>query len=347
MLIAAESFQTYLHRRRRQLTRRLKRQQGWGLVLALLALYLIRCEGLSPRQWAGQTWWLMLIPLLGGGLYSLGAGLIWMLRQQGFAPALVQGSRCSAYVLAQMVSLPHLALAALIWLGLAVWGEHLMPLLVRQKPQLLAGLLISWLLAQGWIFIRPGWMVEAGQLWADYLQELRGSVLQPCYQRLETCRHSLRLYHAIWQDLQLEEMEAQHLLQLFSESLPPPTWPLQVYAQQVHRCCQQLSALLAQMQERVERLEQVLLDVELELEAHHPLQTQPQPINLLAEDWAGWQELDLQELVWLNQELLGTDRSLQGLTQELKGWADQAIPVGVKKNSVPLMRTWRWLGSLG
>ncbi|MFQ3612569.1 MAG: hypothetical protein SNJ68_02490 [Cyanobacteriota bacterium] len=258
MLIAAESFQTYLHRRRRQLTRRLKRQQGWGLVLALLALYLIRCEGLSPRQWAGQTWWLVLIPLLGGGLYSLGAGLIWILRHQWLAPASGQGSRRSTHLLAQMISLPHLALAALIWLGLAVWGEHLMPLLVRQKPQLLAGLLISWLLAQGWIFIRPGWMVEAGQLWTDYLQELRGSVLQPCYQRLETCRHSLRLYHAIWQDLQLEEMEARHLLQLFSESLLPPTWPLQIYAQQVHQCCQQLSGLLAQMQERVERLEKVL-----------------------------------------------------------------------------------------
>ncbi|MFQ3612570.1 MAG: hypothetical protein SNJ68_02495 [Cyanobacteriota bacterium] len=44
-------------------------------------------------------------------------------------------------------------------------------------------------------------------------------------------------------------------------------------------------------------------------------------------------------MVSLNQELLGTDRSLQGLTQELKGWADQAIPVGVKSG--------RWLGSLG
>ncbi|MCF2969837.1 hypothetical protein L1047_01330 [Synechococcus sp. Nb3U1] len=335
MLIAAESFQTYLRRRRRMLTRRLKRQQGWGLVLALLALYLLSWEGLLPRQWSGQPLWLVLIPLLGGGLYSLGTGVIWMLRQRWFA----QGSGGSAQLLAQMVSLPHLALAALIWLGLAVWGEHLLPLLARQKPQLLAGLLISWLLAQGWSFLRPGWMVEAGQLWTDYLQELRGSVLQPCYQRLETCRHSLRFYHAIWQDLQLEEIEAQHLLQLFSESLPPPTWPLQVYAQQVRYCCQQLSDLLARMQERVERLEQVLLDVELELEAHQPLQTQPQPINLLAEDWAGWQELDLQELVWLNQELLGTDRSLQGLTQELKGWADQAIPVGVKSG--------RWLGSLG
>ncbi|MGQ9837837.1 MAG: hypothetical protein ACUVRV_07685 [Cyanobacteriota bacterium] len=337
MPIAPESFQAYLHRRRRQLTRRLKRQQGWGLVLALLALYLIRYEGFSPRQWTGQTWWLILIPLLGGGLYSLGTGLIWMLRQQWFTPVLGQSSRRS--LLAQMVSLPHLALAALIWLGLAAWGEHLMPLLVRQKPQLLLGLLISWLLAQGWIFIRPGWMVEAGQLWADYLQELRGSVLQPCYQRLETCRHSLRLYHAIWQDLQLEEMEAHHLLQLFSGFLPPSTWSLQVYAQQIHHCCQQLAALLAQMQERVERLEQVLLDVELELDAHQPLQTQPQPINLLAEDWAGWQELDLQELVWLNQELLGTDRSLQGVTQQLKGWVDQAIPLGVKSG--------QWLGSLG
>ncbi|MEN9221688.1 MAG: hypothetical protein Q6M04_04555 [Thermostichus sp. BF3_bins_97] len=334
MSIAAESFQTYIHRRRRTLTRRLKRQQGWSLVLALLALYLLSCEGIPPRQWTGQPLWLVLIPLLGGGLYSLGTGVIWMLRQRS------QGSRSSTQLLAQMISLPHLALAALIWLGLAVWGEHLLPLLARQKPQLLAGLFISWLLAQGWSFLRPGWMVEAGQLWADYLQELRGSVLQPCYQRLETCRHSLRLYHAIWQDLQLEEMEAQHLMQLLSESLPPPTLPLQVYAQQVHRCCQQLSALLARMQERVERLEQVLLHVELELASHQSLQAQPQPINLLAEDWAGWQELDLQELVWLNQELQGTDRSLQGLTQELKGWAEQTIPVRLKPG-LP------WQGSLG
>ncbi|MEN9224009.1 MAG: hypothetical protein Q6L60_01530 [Thermostichus sp. HHBFW_bins_43] len=336
MSIAAESFQTYVRRRRRKLARRLKRQQGWGLVLALLVLYLLSCEGLPPRQWVEQPLWLVLIPLLGGGLYSLGTGLIWMFRQRRFA----QGFCSSTQLLAQMISLPHLALAALIWLGLAVWGEHLLPLLARQKPQLLAGLFISWLLAQGWSFLRPGWRVEAGQLWTDYLQELRSSVLQPCYQRLEACRHSLRFYHAIWQDLQLEEIEARHLMQLLSESLPLPTVPLQVYAQQVHHCCRQLAALLARMQERVEHLEQALLHVELELASHQSLQAQPQPVNLLAEEWEGWQELDLQELVWLNQELLGTDRSLQGLTQELKGWADQAIPVGLKPGSP-------WQGSLG
>lgn len=82
-------------------------------------------------------------PAVGGGLYSLGAGVIWMLRQ-----------RWSAQLLAEMISLPHLTLAALIWLGLAVWGEHLSPFLLRQKNQLLAGLLISWLLAQGWSFSR-------------------------------------------------------------------------------------------------------------------------------------------------------------------------------------------------
>lgn len=328
MSIVAESFQTYLRRRRRLLARRLKRQQGWVVVLALLALYLLSWDALGEdgslsHLWRGQPLWLVLIPLLGGGLYSLGAGVIWMLRQ-----------RWSAQLLAEMISLPHLTLAALIWLGLAVWGEHLSPFLLRQKNQLLAGLLISWLLAQGWSFLQTGWVVEAGQLWADYLQELRGSVLQPCYQRLEACRRSLHLYHAIWQDLQLEELEAQHLIQLLSESLLPLTLPLKLYAQRVHHCCQQLAALLAQMQERVERLEQVLLNVELELASHQLLQAQPQPINLLAEDWASCQELDLQELVCLNQELLGTDRSLQGLTQELKGWADRAIPAGLKLGSL-------------
>jgi len=341
MSIVAESFQTYLRRRRRLLARRLQRQQGWGVVLALLALYLLSWDapgqaGLLPHLWRGQPLWLVVIPLLGGGLYSLGVGLIWMLRQR----RLPQGSAGSAQLLAQMISLPHLALAALLWLGLAIWGEHLLPFLAQQKPQLLAGLVISWLLAQGWSFLQTGWVVEAGQLWADYLQELRSSVLQPCYQRLETCRRSLHFYHAIWQDLQLEELEAQHLIQLLSESLLPLTLPLKVYAQRLHHCCQQLAALLAQMQERVERLEQVLLDIELELAAQQPLQAQPQPINLLAEDWANCQELDLQELVCLNQELLGADRSLQGLTQELKGWADRAIPAGLQLGS-------RWLGSLG
>ncbi len=338
MLVAAESFRTYLQRRRRQLTRRLQRQQGWGLVLALLVVYLICCEGLSARSGAESSGWLLVLPLVGGGLYSFGAGVIWLLRQRWSAPRTGQGSRRSTDLLAQLISLPHLALAALLWLGLAVWGEHLLPLFIQQKPQLLVGLVLSWLLAQGGMFLQPGGMVEAGQLWKEYLQELRRSVLEPCYQRLESCRQALRFYQAIWQDLQLEEMEAQHLLQLFSESLRI-SWPLQVYAQQVHHCGQQLSALLAQMQERVERLEQLLLDVELELEAHSPLQTQPQPINLLAEDWAGWQELDVQELVCLNQELLGTDRSLQGLTQALQGWAAQALPLEVQPG--------RWLGSLG
>ncbi len=341
MSIVAESFQTYLRRRRRLLARRLKRQQGWGVVLALLTLYLLSWdapgqEGPLPRLWREHPLWLVVIPLLGGGLYSLGTGLIWMLRQR----RLPQGSAGSAQLLAEMISLPHLALAALLWLGLAIWGDHLLPFLARQKPQLLAGLFVSWLLAQGWSFFHPHWIVEVGQLWREYLQELRASVLQPCYRRLETCRHLLHLYQAIWQDLQLEELEAQHLIQVLSESLLPLTLPLKVYAQRVHHCCQQLAALLAQMQERVERLEQVLLDLELELATYQPLQAQPQPINLLAEDWANCQELDLQELVCLNQELLGADRSLQGLTQELKGWADRAIPAALKLQS-------QWLGSLG
>ena len=37
--LVAESFQTYLRRRRRLLARRFKHQQGWVAVLALLALY--------------------------------------------------------------------------------------------------------------------------------------------------------------------------------------------------------------------------------------------------------------------------------------------------------------------
>ncbi|MEN9238487.1 MAG: hypothetical protein Q6K80_09770, partial [Thermostichus sp. DG_1_6_bins_120] len=318
---------------------------------ALLALCLLGFEGLSLQPSA--RWWLVLI--VGGGLYSLVAGVIWW-RQQFSATLEDLGQRslgqtgwysAETPMLAHLINWPYPILTALIGLGLALWGESLMPLLVWPKPQLLVALFISWLLAQGRSLFRPSWMVEVGQLWKDYLQELRGAVLQPCYQRLETCRQSLLSYQAIWQDLQLEEMEAQHLLQLFSESLLPLTWTLQVYAQQVHHCCQQLADLLAQMQERVERLEQVLLDVELELEAHQPLEIQPQLINLLVEDSLDWQELDLQELVCLSQELLGTDRSLQGLTQELKSWVDQALPVGVKKNSVPLTPTWRWLGSLG
>ncbi len=334
MSVVAESFQTYLRRRRRLLARRLKRQQGWGVVLALLALYLLSWDalgegGLLLHLGRGQPLWLVVIPLLGGGLYSLGAGMVWMLRQ-----------RCSAQLLPEMISLPHLALAALLWLGLAIWGEQLSPFLLRQKNQLLAGLVMSWLLAQGWSLLRSHWIVEVGQLWRDYLQELRASVLQPCYRRLESCRHSLRLYQAIWQDLQLEELEARHLIQVLSESLLPLTLPLKVYAQRVHHYCQQLAALLAQMQEQVERLEQVLLDVELELASRQSFQAQPQPINLLVEEGIHCQELDLQELVCLNQELLGADRSLQGLAKELKGWADKAIPAGLKLG-LP------WLGSLG
>jgi hypothetical protein len=316
--LVAESFQTYLRRRRRLLARRFKHQQGWVAVLALLALYLLGWEALGKSKLLPLPW-LVVIPLLGGGLYSLGAAMIWRLRQ-----------RCSAQLLAEMISLPHLALAALIWLGLAIWGEQLSPFLLRQKNQLLAGLVLSWLVAQGWSFLRPGSMVEVGQLWADYLQELRASVLQPCYCRLEACRQALRSYQAIWQDLQLEELEAQHLVQLLSESLLPLALPLKVYARQVHHCCQQLAALLAQMQERVERLEQVLLEVELELASRQPFQAQAQPINLLLEEGIPCQELDLQELVCLNQELLGADRSLQGLTQELKGWAEKAIPAALK-----------------
>ncbi|MFS8885744.1 hypothetical protein [Synechococcus sp. H70.2] len=316
--MVAESFQTYLRRRRRLLARRFKHQQGWVVVLALLALYLLSWDVLGKNKLLPLPW-LVAIPLLGGGLYSLGAAMIWRLRQ-----------RWSTQLLAEMISLPHLALAALIWLGLAIWGEQLSPFLLGQRNQLLAGLVISWLVAQGWSFLRPTSMGEVGQLWADYLQELRASLLQPCYRRLEACRQALQLYQAIWQDLQLEELEAQHLIQLLSESLLPLTLPLKVYAQRVHHCCQQLAALLARMQEQVERLEQVLLEVELVLASRQPFPAQSQPINLWLEEGLPYQELDLQELVCLNQELVGADRSLQGLTQELKGWAEKAIPAALK-----------------
>lgn len=70
MSVVAESFQTYLRRRRRLLARRLKRQQGWGVVLALLALYLVSWDALSEggsllHLGRGQPLWLVVIPLLG------------------------------------------------------------------------------------------------------------------------------------------------------------------------------------------------------------------------------------------------------------------------------------------
>lgn len=79
MSIVAESFQTYLRRRRRLLARRLKRQQGWVVVLALLALYLLSWDALGEdgslsHLWRGQPLWLVLIPLLGEGCTAWAPG---------------------------------------------------------------------------------------------------------------------------------------------------------------------------------------------------------------------------------------------------------------------------------
>lgn len=79
MSIVAESFQTYLRRRRRLLARRLKRQQGWVVVLALLALYLLSWDALGEdgslsHLWRGQPLWLVVIPLLGEGCTAWAPG---------------------------------------------------------------------------------------------------------------------------------------------------------------------------------------------------------------------------------------------------------------------------------
>ncbi|MDX2272776.1 MAG: hypothetical protein NW237_12655 [Cyanobacteriota bacterium] len=344
--VAAETFHEYVERRRQAMVRQSRHQNGWGLLLGALALDLGLCYGLGMYpDWAefGLAWLLTTLPLtlVAIALYVLGTYVLTGIRQRARRPGQwwQQQSRLArsqpliwCRFLSQSISLPHLVMAGFVWLGLAFWGEMLAPLLVRQWPQVVAGILVSLAVASGhyWSSGQVAWIVEAQQLWSDYLEELRHSLLMPHYQCLEVSRHRLKHYGQVYDDLKLEEVEAYYWefhLEAQMQKLNQDQ-ALRSYAQQIHYSSQRLSQLLYQLQEGIDLLESVLLDIETELDTEGSLSGLWGELNLLEGNLDRLREVDLHPVVRLSLDLQQVEQVVQGLTQEMHLLLRQTQPLG-------------------
>ena len=333
----AESFQEYVARRQSEMAQRSRHHHGWGLVLGAIAVYIGLCSLLAMRPKEilfGHAWVVTTVPLtlIGVGLYLFGAYLLSLSRQmqdlqwQGVLRLSLTG------VLRQSVSLPHLAIAASLWLGLGIWGEMVSPFLIRQGPQLSAGVVISLALAgsQWWLVARTFWWVEIQQLWFDYLQDLRQSWLLPHYQHLEDSRECFLQFQRVHDDLGLEEIEAYYLIDLLETQLPwipfHPAQGLLTYAQQIAQARHQLSQLLYQLQQSLEVWEEALSEVELLLDQSTGPDGGEGLVNLLDQDLDSLDGEEIQTVLRLGESLLTAERSVQGVTHEMRRLISQHDP---------------------
>jgi hypothetical protein len=212
------------------------------------------------------------------------------------------------------------------WLSLILWGELLTPLLAQRVPQVMAVAIISLIMATGhwWLAGQPFWF-EAQQLWADYLQELRQSVLIPHYHQLEVTRQSFSQYQEVYDELRLEEVEAYYLANRLNAQMQRfnQVHLLLSYAQQVSRSCQRLSQLLYQLREGIDVLEMVLLDIEAELAAHR---SPDGVVTVLEEPPEPLKRINLRPVLTLSRDLSAMEHSLQAVTQEMASLLAQPIP---------------------
>ncbi len=331
----AQSFQEYVARRQSEMVQRSRHHHGWGLLLGAFAVYVGLCSLLAMRPKEilfSHAWVVTTVPLtlIGVGLYLFGAYLLSLSRQR-------EDLRCHGMwrlswvrALRQSISLPHLAIAASIWLGLGIWGEMVSPFLIRQGPQLSAGVVISLALAgsQWWSVAHTFWWVEIQQLWFDYLQDLRQSWLLPHYQQLENSRACLLQFQRVHDDLGLEEIEAHYLSDLLEPQL---LWihagqGLPVYAQQVAQARQRLAQLLYQLQQGIEVLEEALAQVESVLDHSSGPGEGKGLVNLLDHDPNSLHWEEIHTVLRLGESLITAERSVQGVTLEMQHLISQHDP---------------------
>ncbi|MEO1131509.1 MAG: hypothetical protein AAFX40_02255, partial [Cyanobacteria bacterium J06639_1] len=205
MFLPAEPFDRYVERRRQEAIGAARQRRRWIFLTCLLAVYLwpFHLLGLLALP-AGVS--VIPVTLLGIALYLAGTYLLTVPRDRWFAL-----SQWGSFV-SRSVSIPHLAIAAAIWLSVGLWGETLAPLLSRQIPQVMAGVALSAIVTGGHYFFtfQTWWSGELSQLWGEYLTELRSALL-PYYGQLERARQSYSEFDTLCDDLMLEEVEIRHL----------------------------------------------------------------------------------------------------------------------------------------
>ncbi|MEM6446922.1 MAG: hypothetical protein AAFY57_02785 [Cyanobacteria bacterium J06642_2] len=262
MSLLAESFELYVERRRQQATVELQQQRRWTFLVCLLAVYL----------WPFYLLGLLALPapvsalsvtLAGVALYMLGTYLLTVSRDRWrdlgqWWPFIYQS-----------ISGPHVAIAAVIWLSVALWGEAVAPLLSRQIPQVMAGVGLSLCVTGGhyWLTFRTWWTAEMSQLWGDYLHEVQ-LALVPYYGQLDRARQRFSQFDTLCDDLMLEEVEALHLARDFSDRVQWVTdsgeWV--DYVDRVNHSRQHLAQLLHQLEDSIATLESVLSELETHLD---------------------------------------------------------------------------------
>ena len=338
MSLVAESFGGYVERRRAELSLT-QRRQRWVFLTCLLAIYLWPFYLLGVAVFPAPLTSLG-IALSGLSLYVGGSYLVSPSPHQpsttqsstshnstclsSISPSSVNSSsidltsdRVNAVwqFATQTVSVPHLVIVISIWLGLALWGEMLVPVFSRQVPQLLAGIVLSSVLAGGhfWRTLQL-WPLEGSQLWHDYLTDLRG-VLRSYYQQLEDSRRSLHRYTGLSDDLQLEALEAKQLLREFTGplGLDSITETMTTYVRCLEDSQHNLSQLLLQLESGHLVLESALMQVENYLDIQSAPATHLESIEYLG-------DLYLAPVVQLGGELASVAEDIAGVAEELEGW---------------------------
>ncbi|MEM9567447.1 MAG: hypothetical protein AAF974_03995 [Cyanobacteria bacterium P01_E01_bin.34] len=312
MSLVAESFGGYVERRRTELYLT-QRRQRWMFLTCLLAIYLWPFYLLGVAVFPAPLTSLG-IALSGLSLYVGGSYLVS--NSSSKPQTSLNSTRAEAIwqFTTQTVLVPHLAIVVSIWLGLALWGEVLVPVFNRQVPQLIAGIILSSVLAGGhfWRTLQL-WPLEGTQLWQDYLADLRG-VLRAYYQQLEDARRSLNRYTGLNDDLQLEALEARQLLREFTGplGLDSVAETLTTYV----RSLEDSQHNLAQLLPRLEASSLVLESSLMQLESYLDIQSET-ALHLDSIEFLG--DLYLEPFFQLGGELEAAVDRIAGVAEELEG----------------------------
>lgn len=306
----AEPFERYVERRRHEATVEFQQRQRWVFLACLLAVYL----------WPFYLLGLLALPapvsalavtLLGIALYIVGTYLLTVSRECWRDP-----DQWWPFV-RDAVSLPHIAIAAVTWLSVALWGETVAPLLSRQVPQVILGVGLSLCVTGGhyWFTFRTWWSAEMSQLWGDYLHEVR-LALHPYYSELERARQCFSHFDTLCDDMMLEEVEAQHLTR---ESGDCMRWVVESsewieYVARVSHSRQHLAQLLHQLEDGIAVLESALF----ELEAHLDWQRSAASIG---DEIAPLSRTFGQPVFELSRDLVLVERTIAGVTERMDSFA--------------------------
>lgn len=308
MFLPAESFDLYVERRRQEAIGAARQRRRWMFLTCLLAVYLwpFHLLGLLALP-AGVS--VVPVTSIGIALYLAGTYLLTVARDRWFDP------RQWRSFISQSFSVPHLAIAAAIWLSVGVWGDTLAPLLSRQIPQVMAGVVLSAIVTGGHYFFtfQTWWSGEMSQLWGDYLNEVRSALL-PYYSQLERARQSYSEFGTLCDDLMLEEVEMHHLSEQFGDRVALTSTDWTGYADRLTSSRQHLSQLLHQLETGIDILEAALFEMESHLDWQRGAANVGDAIAPLSPAL-------MQPVFELSRDLVAVERTLEGVTERMDRFA--------------------------